>query len=617
MGTIKGVPNIGLSYYTTKSRQEEFEKTSNDVIIFFAIAYVIVISFSIVACIRFDNVRNKVWMACLGVFSTGLAVLGSFGLLLAMGVPFVSTVGTSPFLILGIGVDDMFIMISSWQQTNVRDSVPERLSHTFETAAISITITTLTDVLAFFLSYSNPFGSVQSFCLYTGTAVLFCYIYNVTFFGACLALNGQREESNRHWFTCMKVPEQPPQGGSRASGVCCVGGTYDHDTGTEVESPIQKFLRQYYGPCLVSTWMRVFVCLLYAVYLAVAIYGCVTIKEGIDLGNLANDESYIHKYYKSEKTYFSEYGPMVMLAVKDTYPYWEEGARLRLDMCIEHFHNLTEVNPTYSVSWLQSFEEFANNTQGIVNSEATFTESLLSFLDRDPMFREDLKLSSNNTIYASRFFLQTVNITSSEKEKKMLENFRNTRNDCQLSVEVYHPTFIYYDQYVVITAITIQTVVVVAVVMLIISLLLIPSPFCALWVTFAIASVIMGVIGFMTYCGVSLDSISMINLIICIGFAVDYSAHISYAFVSSPKTNANEKVVEALSSLGYPILQGALSTLAGIVVLSVSRSYIFRTFFVIMSLVILFGLLHGVAFIPVFLSFLGTCSKQKTESVTH
>ena len=119
----------------------------------------------------------------------------------------------------------------------------------------------------------------------------------------------------------------------------------------------------------------------------------------------------------------------------------------------------------------------------------------------------------------------------------------------------------------------------------------------------------MGVIGFMTLCDINLDSVSMINLIICVGFAVDYSAHISYAYVSSPKTNTNERVAEALSSGGYPILQGALSTLVGVMVLSISSSYIFRTFFKIMSLVILFGLLHGIAFLPVFLSFLGTCSK--------
>ncbi len=45
--------------------------------------------------------RNKAWMASLGVFSTALAVLSSFGLLLLIKVPFVITVASSPFLILG------------------------------------------------------------------------------------------------------------------------------------------------------------------------------------------------------------------------------------------------------------------------------------------------------------------------------------------------------------------------------------------------------------------------------------------------------------------------------------------------------------------------------------
>ncbi len=45
--------------------------------------------------------RNKAWVASLGVFSTALAVLSSFGLLLLIKVPFVITVASSPFLILG------------------------------------------------------------------------------------------------------------------------------------------------------------------------------------------------------------------------------------------------------------------------------------------------------------------------------------------------------------------------------------------------------------------------------------------------------------------------------------------------------------------------------------
>jgi len=50
---------------------------------------------------RFDCVRNKAWVAGVGVLSAGLAVLSSFGLMLFIGVPFVMTVANSPFLILG------------------------------------------------------------------------------------------------------------------------------------------------------------------------------------------------------------------------------------------------------------------------------------------------------------------------------------------------------------------------------------------------------------------------------------------------------------------------------------------------------------------------------------
>ena len=56
-----------------------------------------------------------------------------------------------------------------------------------------------------------------------------------------------------------------------------------------------------------------------------------------------------------------------------------------------------------------------------------------------------------------------------------------------------------------------------AVVMMFISLIFIPNPVCSLWVAFAIISIELGVLGFMTFWHVNLDSISMINLIMCIG----------------------------------------------------------------------------------------------------
>ncbi|XP_066508101.1 patched domain-containing protein 3-like [Hoplias malabaricus] len=593
-----------VSYFTSKSRQQEFEKSTKSVTYLFAITYFIAILFSVLSCVRFDNVRNKVWVAFLGVISTGLAVLSSFGFLLLINVPFVITVASSPFLILGIGIDDMFIMISCWQQTNVLDSVEDRMAATYREAAISITITTLTDVLAFYLSYNTPFRSVQTFCLYAGTAILFCYLYNITFFGACLALNGKREEGNRHWLTCLKVPEDCPPGASKVYVSCCLGGVYNRETGTEEEHVMQKFFRKHYAPCLTTVWAKALVIIFYIIYISGSVYGCTNIKEGIDLKNLAVDQSYIVKYYEDEKEYFDHFGPNVMLAVNGTFPYWENAERAQLESCIKEFEMLTFVS-NLSTSWLHSFEHYAREKAINISSGFEFKSNLKLFLQQHPFLRQDVSIT-NDTIVASRIFLQTSNLPS---EKTMLESVRKTAQGCQTPLVVYHPAFIYYDQYAVIATNTVQTVSAATVVMLIMSLMLIPNPVCALWVTFAIASVIVGVTGFMALFGINLDSISMINLFISIGFSVDFSAHISYTFVSSTKPNTNEKVADALSHLGYPILQGALSTVLGVVVLSASVSYIFRTFFTIMFLVILFGLLHGIVFIPVFLTFTKTCSK--------
>ncbi|KAM7378927.1 hypothetical protein PAMP_004515 [Pampus punctatissimus] len=596
--------SIQVSYSTSMSMQWEFEKSAASVIHLFSITYAIAIAFSILSCWRLDNVRTKVWVACCGVLSTGLAVLSGFGALLLLGQPFVMTVASCPFMILGIGLDDMFIMISCWQRTRVLDSVPDRLSDTYRDATISISITTLTDALALFLGYSSPFGSVQSFCLYAGISVCFCYLYSITFLGACMALNGQREANNKHWFTCVRIPEDLPATHSKSFSMCCVGGSYDGITEKEEREAMSQIFERFYGPFLTHKLIKACVFVIYVGYLAVSIYGCFMLKEGLDRSNLALDDSYISNYYNTQRQHFSEYSCTVMVAVKQLFPYWSVDEQEHLFSCISKFENLSYVNSTYG--WFLSFQQYANATNLSIHSKETFQTYLPHFLKLNPMFRQDINWTADNQIQASRFFIQTLNKTTM---KDMMSGLRETAEECPVELLVYHPAFIYFDQYSVIMSNTIQTILMVVIVMLVVSLILIPSPLCSVWVAFAICSVIVGVTGFMSLWGVHLDSISMINLVMCIGFSVDFSAHISYSFVSSPKSDVNEKAMDALARLGYPIVQGALSTVLGVVVLSVSGSYIFRSFFKIVFLVITFGLLHGLVFIPVFLTIFGACWK--------
>ncbi|XP_066483693.1 patched domain-containing protein 3-like [Tiliqua scincoides] len=601
--------HVQVAYFTSLSRQEEFEKNTKEIVPLFSITYFLTIFFSIMSCSRLDCVRTKVWVAAFGVFSSGLAVLSSFGLLLFCGVPFVITVANAPFLILGVGVDDMFIMVSCWQQTKVKDRVKDRMADTYAEAAVSVTITTLTDVLAFYIGIATSFQSVRSFCLYTGTAFIFCYLYNLTFFGAILALNGKREESNRHWLTFMKVETKAQDSHGHACNMCCIGGSFDEITGTEIEHPMNGFFRKHYGPFLMHTWSKVVVVVLYLLYLGSSIYGCTQVKQGIDLRNLASDHSYVIQYYDWEEKYFEVYGPRVMVVVTQSIEYWNSSVRADLENCMESLENISYVDKELSESWLRTYEIVASKLSLNLDDRAFFISNLSILFNITPESRWDIDFNATE-ISASRFFIQTSSVTTAVDESNLLSQLRGLAKDCQIPLLVYHPGFIFFDQYIVIVQNTIQNIAIATGAMLLISLLLIPNPLCSLWVTFAIASVVVGVTGFMTYWDVNLDSISMINLVICIGFSVDFSAHISYAFVSSEKPKVNDKAVDALYRLGYPVVQGAVSTILGVVVLSVAASYIFRTFFKIMFLVILFGAAHGLIFIPVFLTFFGFCGRS-------
>lgn len=142
-------------------------------------------------------------------------------------------------------------------------------------------------------------------------------------------------------------------------------------------------------------------------------------------------------------------------------------------------------------------------------------------------------------------------------------------------------------------------------VMMLVSFLFIPNVLCSLWVAFSIISIEIGVIGYMALWHVNLDSISMINLIMCIGFSVDFTAHICYTYMSSKAKRPDERVQECLYALGLPIFQGAVSTILGMVALLLADSYIFSVFFKMVFLVVFFGAMHGLFLLPVLLSLFG------------
>ena len=102
----------------------------------------------------------------------------------------------------------------------------------------------------------------------------------------------------------------------------------------------------------------------------------------------------------------------------------------------------------------------------------------------------------------------------------------------------------------------------------------------------------------------------------CCRFSVDFAAHISYHYLDSPGS-PDDRVKKSLYGLGLPIVQGAVSTILGVIGLMIAPSYIFITFFKMVFLVILLGALHGLFLLPVLLSLFGpgSCSKEEKQKL--
>lgn len=108
----------------------------------------------------------------------------------------------------GIGIDDTFVMLAAWRRTSVKLDVPERMGQMMSEAAVSITITSLTNIISFSLGLNSPFQSVRIFCTYSALAVLFTFVWHITFFAGCMAVSGYREYKNLHSiFCCELIPE--------------------------------------------------------------------------------------------------------------------------------------------------------------------------------------------------------------------------------------------------------------------------------------------------------------------------------------------------------------------------------------------------------------------------
>lgn len=455
-----------------------------------------------------------------------------------------------------------------------------------------------------------------------------------------MAYFGEAERKNLHGLTCVPVM---PKSVAQKSGksfwfiLLCTGGRNAQDPDNPVDNQEHSamiFFRDVLARALNKGYVKLLVILIFLTYLSFGIYGCTLVKEGLDRRKLSRDDSYSVKFYDYDDRFFREFPYRIQLIINQTLNYADPEVQAKIERILTRFESSPYIaNSSLTESWLRAYMNFIKSDESFLflqslnlSNQDDFQTGLRSIFLHLPMtdsFKNDIVWNEDQSeIIASRFVIQTTNIKDANMEKEMLISLRAIADEfADEKVTIFNHLFIFFDQFILVREISLQTITIAALVMMVISLFFIPSASCAFWVAFSIISIEIGVIGYMTHWGVNLDSISMINLIMCIGFSVDFSAHISYAYISCEAKTPAERVSNSLYSLGLPIFQGSVSTILGIVALAFAPSYVFLTFFKTVFLVMLFGATHGVLLLPVLLSitdsiFCTSSSRSSKSGVT-
>ena len=151
-----------------------------------------------------------------------------------------------------------------------------------EEVGSSITLTSLTSTLAFGLGALSSVPAIAWLCLYAFPVVIFIWLYQLTYFIACLVLDEQRlQENRRDCCTCVsvtaRVDDERMAGSGIAPGVAADGSapeeadggasgaeeTYGYDEGMGEEPPelTSSRIMLWFGRRLMHPWVKVIVIL--------------------------------------------------------------------------------------------------------------------------------------------------------------------------------------------------------------------------------------------------------------------------------------------------------------------------------------------------------------------
>ena len=667
---------LRLSFSTEKSLEEELSQSTNTDAKIIVISYIVMFIYVSIALgsttlslksILYHPanamVQSKFSLGVIGIVIVLMSVSASVGLFSACGVKVTLIIAeVIPFLVLAVGVDNIFLIVHEFERVNISnpdDDVETRMGKALGRMGPSILLSATTETIAFALGAAVGMPAVKNFAIYAAGALVINALLQVTMFVSVLTLNQRRVEDNRaDCFPFLQIKRADINTAQTA-------GAYGYDD----EGPLQRFIRKVYAPFLLNRIVKTCVVV---IFLALFTAGLALVPEitlGLDQRIALPRGSYLIPYFDDLDAFFNT-GPPVYFVVHDL-PVQERQHQQevcgRFSTCASYsLTNVLEQEAKRSeisyltgstASWIDDYFTWLNPT----NEECCIEHGKTCFKNRNPPWNvtlfgmpqgeefmhyltkwiaaptdEDCPFGGAAP-YSTALVIDTddpslpvpashfrTSHTPLRSQSALINSYASARrianmiaSEQKIDVFPYSKHYIFFDQYATIIPLTAALLGSALAAILVLSSLLLGSVRTGIAVTLTVTMILIDILGLMALASVSLNAISLVNLSISVGIAVEFCAHIARAF-QFPSRTVLEKAKHkyrgrdlrawtSLTNVGASVFSGITVTkFLGVVVLVGTHSKIFEVYYfrIWLGLVIL-AALHALVWLPVLLSLVG------------
>ncbi|KAI1233179.1 Protein patched 1, partial [Lamprotornis superbus] len=154
--------------FTTTTLDDILKSFSDVSVIRVASGYLLMLAYACLTMLRWDCAKSQGAVGLAGIFLVALSVAAGLGLCSLIGISFnAATTQVLPFLALGVGVDDIFLLVHAFSETGQNKRIPfeDRTGECLKRTGASVALTSISNVTAFFMAALIPIPALRAFSL--------------------------------------------------------------------------------------------------------------------------------------------------------------------------------------------------------------------------------------------------------------------------------------------------------------------------------------------------------------------------------------------------------------------------------------------------------------------